>query len=189
MIKQIQANRRRKLIERLAAAKRGGINSGISISGHIKVWITRVNGNKELVFEDHNAIQAEYAEIIVDALAATVDYDMDNLFNGNANPPPDGQDGIAIKDNVGGLWYEMNMQATVKAAGNVTFTGIFTGTGITIANANQILLGHGWIQASFDFTSVGAAYGHFSKPSSWASQAVLAAETLTVEWIIKHQAT
>lgn len=189
MIKQIQANRRRKLIERLAAAKRGGINSGISISGHIKAWITRVNGNKELVFEDHNAIQAEYAEIIVDALAATVNYGMDNMFNGNANPPPDGEDGIAIKDNVGGLWYEMNMQAIVVAAGIITFTGIFTGTGITIDNANQILLGHGWIQASTDFTSVGAAYGHFAKPSSWASQAVLAAETLTVEWIIKHQST
>ncbi len=165
------------------------MESGLSISGHIKVWITRVNGKKELVFEDHNAIQAEYAEIIVDALAGTVDYGMNNLFNGYATPPPDGEDGIAIKDNVGGLWYEMNMQATVVAAGNITFTGIFTGTGITVANSSQVLLGHGWIQASTDFTSVGAAYGHFAKPSSWSSQAVLAAETLTIEWIIKHQAT
>lgn len=184
---KIQEHRRATLIERYA--QKGGINSGLSISGHIKVWITRVSGKKELVFEDHNAIQAEYAEIIVDALAGTVDYGMNNLFNGNTQPPTEDEDGIAIKDNTGGLWYEMNMAATVVSAGQVTFTGIFTGTEITVDTSSQILLGHKWQQAATDFTSVGDAYGHFAKPSTWASQLVLAAETLTVEWIIKHQST
>ena len=41
---------------------------GLGIRGHIRVWITRENGFKELVFEDHNAIQAAYAIKIVDAL-------------------------------------------------------------------------------------------------------------------------
>lgn len=165
------------------------MKSNIGISGHIKVWITRTNGRKELVFEDHNAIQADYANVIVAALQAQVYYGMDNLFNGNANPPPNGEDGIAIYDNVGGLWYEMNMQATVRSGGQITFTGIFTGTGITVANSAGVLLGNNWVNASTDFLGPSSAYGHFAKPSSWSSQPVLNTETLTIEWIIKHQST
>ena len=161
----------------------------VGISGHIKVYITDIHGVKRLTFEDHNAIQAEYAEIIVDSLVATVDYDMDDLHSGNATPPDEDEDGIAIKDNVGGLWYEMIMGANVNSAGTVTFTGTFTGVGITVDNANQVYLGHKWENAVPDYTSVGDAYGMFAKPSAWASQAVGAGETLTIEWIIYHQAT
>lgn len=168
----------------------------IGISGHIKVFITRINGFKELVFEDHNAIQQDYADIIVDALVASKDYAMDDLLAGNANPPTEDKDGIAIKDNASGLWYEMIMAANVLSIGGagdnqstIKFTGTFTGVGITVADANSVLLGHKWENAVPDFTSVGDAYGCFAKPSSWTSQAVGAAETLTIEWLIKHQAT
>jgi len=161
----------------------------VGISGHIDVFITRIDGTKELVFSDHNAIQAEYAEVIVDAIAAAVDYSMDNLHGGNATPPPNGEDGIAIYDNVGGLWYEMIMATPVVTNGEVKFVGTFTGVGITVANSAQVQLGQTWVNAVTDYQSVGAAYGKFAVPSSWASQAVLAAETLTIEWTIKHQAT
>ncbi len=160
----------------------------LGISGYIKVFITRENGFKELVFEDKNAIQAAYAACIVDALDTGVgfNYSMDNLFNGNTNPPPDGQDGIAIKDN-GGLWYEMNMETPVVSAGEVLWVGIFTGVGITVAAAADVRLGHDWLTAApNDFVSGGSA---FALPSSWSSQAVLNTETLTIEWTIKHQAT
>ncbi len=162
-------------------------SENVGIFGHVKVYITdNKTGNKRLVFDDHNAIQSSYATIIVDALQATTDYGMDNMFNGNANPPPDGEDGIAIKDG-GGLWYEMIMAATVRSASTITFTGTFTGVGITIADANSVLLGHDWLTAApNDFVTGGGA---FAKPSSWASQAVLNTETITIEWILSHQAT
>ncbi len=147
----------------------------LGIRGHIKVWITRINGKKELVFEDHNAIQAAYANAIVDALQSTTNYAFDNMFNGNANPPPNGEDGIAIKDS-GGLWYEMIMSYSISG-GTVTFTGTFTGVGITVADANSVNLGHNY---NAPFTNL------FAKPSSWSSQAVLAGETLTIEWDIIH---
>ena len=147
----------------------------LGIRGHIKVWITRINGKKELVFEDHNAIQAAYANAIVDALQSTTNYAFDNMFNGNANPPPNGEDGIAIKDS-GGLWYEMIMSSSISG-GTVTFTGTFTGVGITVADANSVNLGHNY---NAPFTNL------FAKPSSWSSQAVLAGETLTIEWDIIH---
>ncbi len=153
----------------------------MGIRGYIKVFITRENGFKELVFEDKNAIQAAYANAIVDALDPGVglNYSMDNLFNGNANPPPNGEDGIAIKDS-GGLWYEMFMAAAVVSGGETLWVGIFTGVGITVADANSVNLGHDY-QAPF--TNL------FAKPSSWSSQAVLNTETLTIEWTIQHQAT
>ena len=161
----------------------------LGISGHIRVFITdNLTGKKRLVFEDHNAIQAAYAACIVDALDTGVgfNYSMDNLFNGNANPPPDGQDGIAIKDS-GGLWYEMNMATAVVSAGEVLWLGTFTGVGITVAAAADVKLGHNWLTAApNDFVSGGSA---FALPSSWASQAVLITETLTIEWTIKHALT
>lgn len=165
----------------------------MGISGYIKVFITRENGKKELVFEDKNAIQGDYADIIVDALeeAATppvILYGMDDLFSGNANPPDEDEDGIAIKDS-GGLWYEMDMIANVQSGGEILFVGTFTGVGITVADANSVLLGHKWQNAATDFTSYNDAYGAFAKPSSWSSQDVLNTETLTIEWTIKHQAT
>ena len=172
-------------------------NTGIY--GYIKVFITRENGVKELVFEDKNAIQANYANMIVDALDTGVgfNYSMDNLFNGNTNlgAGNDGEDGIAIYDNVGGLWYEMNMtdppvvtKGLVGAGyGNVLWVGTFTGAGITVANANQVLLGSNWVNAGLSFGAAGAEV--IAKPSSWASQAVLITETLTIEWTIKHQST
>ena len=147
----------------------------LGIRGHIKVWITRINGKKELVFEDHNAIQQAYADAIVDALQSPTNYAIDNMFNGNANPPPNGEDGIAIKDS-GGLWYEMIMSSSISG-GTVTFTGTFTGVGITVADANSVNLGHNY---NAPFTNL------FAKPSSWSSQAVLAGETLTIEWDIIH---
>ena len=153
--------------------------SGMGISGSIKVWITRTNDKKELVFEDHNAIQAAYAGAIVDALELGTDMAMDDLFSGNANPPDPGEDGIAIKDS-GGLWYEMIMAANVQSGGEITFSGTFTGIGITVADAASVNLGHNY---NAPFTRIWAI------PSRWASQAVLAAETLTIDWIIKHQAT
>ena len=147
----------------------------LKIRGYIKVWITRINGKKELVFEDHNAIQAAYANAIVDALQSATDYAFDNMFDGNLQPPTNGEDGIAIKDS-GGLWYEMIMSSSISA-GNVTFTGTFTGVGITVADANSVNLGHDYANP---FNNL------FAKPSSWSSQAVLAAETLTIEWVIEH---
>ena len=155
------------------------MESKLSIRGYIKVFITRENGFKELVFEDHNAIQAAYANKIVDALQSTTDYTFDSLFNGNLQPPTTGEDGIAIKDG-GGLWYEMDMAVTVRTGGNVLFVGTFTGVGITVADAASVNLGHDY-QAPF--TTIVAL------PSSWSSQAVLNTETLTIEWTIKHQST
>lgn len=157
----------------------------MGIFGYIKVYITRENGYKELVFEDKNAIQGDYADIIVDALVAAKDYGMDDLFSGNANPPDEDEDGIAIRDD-GALWYEMDMIANVQSGGEILFVGTFTGVGITVANAASVLLGHKWQNAATDFTSVGDAYGAFAKPSAWTSQAVLDTETLTIEWLIKH---
>lgn len=154
-------------------------SEGIGLYGKITVWITDIHGVKRKVFTDHNAIQSAYANKIVDALQATVDYGMNNLFNGNTQPPPNGEDGIAIKDG-GGLWYEMDMATTVRSASTITFTGTFTGVGITVADAASVNLGHNY---AAPFTTI------IALPSSWASQAVLAAETLTIEWILYHQAT
>jgi len=165
-------------------------SDNIGIFGSIKVWITdNKTGIKRLTQDIPNAIQSDYADIIVDALQATVDFDMDNLHNGNVTPPTPGEDGIAIYDSVGGNWYEMNMAATVRSAGWVTFTGTFTGVGITVANTAGVQLGHTWEFATLEYTSIGTAYGKFAVPSAWASQAVGAGETLTIEWIIKHSAT
>lgn len=165
----------------------------VGITGSIKVFITRTNGKKELVFEDKNAIQQDYADIIVDALYAPKDYAMNDLFSSYANPPTEDEDGIAIKDNGSGLWYEMTMAANVLSIGGaadgvstIKFTGTFTGVGITVADANSVLLGHKWQNAASDFTSIGDAYGAFAKPSTWSSQDVLNTETLTIEWTIKH---
>ncbi len=152
-------------------------SEGLGLRGHIKVWITRENGFKELVFEDHNAIQAAYAQKIVDALQSPTNYTLDNLFNGNVNPPTTGEDGIAIKDN-GGLWYEMIMATPVVSADRITFVGTFTGVGITVAAAADVNLGHDY-QAPF--TTI------IALPSAWASQAVLNTETLTIEWIVSHE--
>lgn len=152
-------------------------SEGLGLRGHTKVWITRENGFKELVFEDHNAIQAAYAQKIVDALQSPTNYTLDNLFNGNANPPPNGEDGIAIKDG-GGLWYEMIMATPVVSADRITFVGTFTGTGITVADAASVNLGHDYQNP---FTTI------IALPSAWASQAVLITETLTIEWIVSHE--
>lgn len=154
-------------------------NAGIF--GYIKVFITRENGFKELVFEDKNAIQPAYANAIVDALDTGVglNYSMDNLFDGNTQPPTTGEDGIAIKES-GGLWYEMDMDTPVVSSGEVLWVGTFTGVTITVADANSVNLGHDY-QAPF--TNL------FAKPSSWSSQVVQSTETLTIEWTIAHQST
>ncbi|MEE9571777.1 MAG: hypothetical protein V3W20_01860 [Candidatus Neomarinimicrobiota bacterium] len=159
----------------------------MKISGEIKVWITdNITGKKRLTFHDHNAIQPEYAEIIVEALKASVNYAIDAPFVGNGNPPTNGKDGICIKDS-GGLWYGMIMAANARSGGSITFSGTFTGVAITVAAAADVLFGHNWQNAApNDFTSVGGAYGHFAKPSSWVSQDVLITETMTIEWIINH---
>lgn len=149
------------------------------IYGYIKVFITRENGVKELVFEDKNAIQPAYANIIVDALDSGFDYKLDNLFVGNSQPPDTNADGIVIKD-VGGLWYEMDMAENVRSGGEVLFVGTFTGTGITVADAASVNLGHNY---NAPFTLI------IALPSSWSSQAVLNTETLTIEWTIKHQSS
>ena len=155
--------------------------SQMGIRGYIKVFITRENGFKELVFEDHNAIQAAYANAIVDALDTGVGFNhsMDNLFDGNLQPPTNGEDGIAIKDN-GGLWYEMIMVTPVVSAGEVLFVGTFTGVGITIADAASVNLGHNY---AAPFNTI------IALPSAWASQDVLNTQTITIEWTISHQAT
>ena len=163
----------------------------VGISGHVRVFITdNKTGVKRLVFDDHNAIQAAYANAIVDALdtAVGLNYSMDNLFNGNTNlgAGNDGEDGIAIKDN-GGLWYEMIMATPVVSGGETLFVGTFTGTGITVANAADVQLGHNWVNAGLTFGIAGVTL--FALPSSWASQAVAAGETLTIEWTIGHQST
>ena len=160
------------------------MKSQVGIYGHIKVYITRENGIKELVFEDKNAIQSGYADIIVDALDTGYVYAIITRFNGNANPPPNGQDGIAIKDS-GGLWYEMDTDAGIQSGTNVLFVATFTGVGITVADANSVLFGHNWVNAGSSFGIAGVSV--YAKPSSWSSQAVLDTETLTIEWTIKHE--
>lgn len=155
-------------------------SEGVGLYGKITVWITDIHGVKRKVFADHNAIQAAYANAIVDALDDTTpDFAIDNMFNGYTQPPTNGEDGIAIKDS-GGLWYEMTMATTVRSASTVTFTGTFTGTGITVADANSVNLGRDY---ATPFNTI------IAKPSSWSSQDVLAGETLTIEWILYHQAT
>ncbi len=153
---------------------------GLSISGHIKVYITGLDGVKRLTFEDHNAIQAAYPTVIATALQSGVgtDYTFDSLFDGNLQPPTTGEDGIAIKDS-GGLWYEMDMiDPPTVTNGEILFVGTFTGVGITVADAASVNLGHDYQNP---FTTI------IALPSSWASQAVLNTETITIEWTIKHQ--
>lgn len=155
---------------------------GLSISGSIKVWITdNITGKKRLHFETPNSIQAAYAGAIVDALDTAVGTSiaLDNLFNGNLTPPTNGEDGIAIQDN-GGAWYEMDMEPIVYSGGWVTITGTFTGVGITVALAAEVNLGHNY---NAPFTRIIAI------PASWTSTPVLNTETLTIEWIVKHQRT
>lgn len=150
------------------------------IAGYIKVYITRENGFKELVFEDKNAIQASYANAVVDALDSGLNYAIETPFISNGNPPTDGKDGIAVKDS-GGLWYGLIMSTNVRSTGELTLSGTFTGVAITVADANSVLFGHNWLTSTF--------VNLFAKPSSWVSQAVLVTETLTIDWTIKHSAS
>lgn len=157
----------------------------VGLSGFIRVWITdNKTGIKRLVFEDRNAVQAAYANAVVDGLDGGTNYAIDNRFSGNTNlgVGNNGEDGIAIKD-IGGLWYEMSMIANVRSTGWLTMSGTFTGTGITVDTSNDVLLGHSWNNAGSTFDTL------IAKPTAWTSQAVLITETLTIDWIIKHQTT
>ncbi len=160
---------------------------GLGIRGHVRAWITdNATGKKRLVFDNHNAVLAAYAEEIVDALVLnTVDYALDNRFNGNTNlgAGNDGEDGIAIKEN-GGLWYEMNMETPVVSGDQITFVGTFTGVLVTITAAADVKLGHNWVNAGLDFEG---GVGLYANPAGWASQTIQIAETLTIEWIISHE--
>ena len=165
------------------------MKSGLGISGHVKIYITdNITGKKRLVFDDHNAIQAAYATAIVDELDSGVgqDYHLDNLFNGMVTPPTAGEDGIVIKDNGSGNWYEMTMSTPVKTnytdGSQVLFVGTFTGAAITISAAADINLG--WNYAT-PFTIIIA----IPNAAGWAAIPVLITEKLTIEWIIKHQKT
>jgi len=158
------------------------------IKGRVRVFITDIYGVKRLTFDDHNAIQGDYADIIVDALQAVTDYGMNAMFTASANPPAEDEDGIAIKENAGGLWYSMIMAATVVSSGVIKFTGTFLNAGalLTFANAADIMIGQKWENAATDFTSVGDAYGKWAVPAGWVSQAVDTGETMTIEWTITH---
>ena len=159
----------------------------MQISGWVKAWITdNKTGIKRLVFDNHNSVVAAYASMIVDALDTAVgfDYTLNNLFNGNtaSSAALNGQDGIAIRDN-GGLWYEMITTIPYVSQGAVLIRGTFTGVGITVANGIEVKLGHNWQHAGLDFNA-GAEL--IVNPAGWVSQAVLAAETLTIDWVITH---
>ena len=164
-------------------------NEQTGIRGHIRVWITDIYGVKRLTQDFDNAIRAAYAEIIVEALKAAVDYGLNAPFVASTNPPTEDKDGIIIKENAGGLWYGMIMGANVRSAGAIKFTGTFLNAGalLTFANAADVLLGHKYENAApTDFTSVGDAYSYFANAGGWASQAVATGETLTIEWTITH---
>jgi len=174
----------------IAKADIGGKDEGMGISGHIKVWITdNITGVKRLHFENKNAIQANYAGAIVDHLdhATTVLFGVTApLFNGNTNlgAGNDGESGIALEED-GGLFYEMIMATPVQSGGNVTFVGTFTGLGITVTTGAQVLLGRNWVNAGTSFGAAGAEV--WAVPAGWVATPVLITETLTIEWIIKHQ--
>lgn len=154
---------------------------GIKIEGSVKVYLTdNKTGIKRLHFETKNSIQAAYAAGIVDALdngSGLTSIALDDLFDGNLTPPTNGEDGIAIKDN-GGTWYEMDMEPIVYSGGFVTIIGTFTGVGITVALAVEVNLGHNY---NAPFTRIIAI------PASWSSVSPTAGQTLTIEWLIKHQ--
>ena len=153
---------------------------GVAIVGSVRVWITdNKTGKKRLHHDTKNSIQAAYAQAIPDALdtAVCTSFALDNLFNGNVTPPTTGEDGIAIKDS-GGTWYEMIMQPITYSGGWVTIVGTFTGVGITVALAAEVNLGHSY---NNPFTRI------YAIPASWTSTPVLNTETLTIEWLIKHQ--
>lgn len=157
----------------------------LGISGRVRAWITRIDGTKELVFDSKNAINSSYAADLVDAFDAGMNHALDSLFNDTgaaATPPTNGEDGISIYDNAGGNWYEMLMDTPTESAGVVSVKGTFTGVGITVTNnPAHVLLGHNWNATVFT--------NPVAQATGWTSQAVLAAETLTVEWTITHAAS
>lgn len=180
---QIQNEKTQKSIPPIMPIAQSG---GMVIRGEIKVWITdNKTGKKRLHFHDKNSIQANYAKAIVDELDGGVSFALDNMFDGNhdLSGTEDGEDGIAIKDD-GGSWYEMDMETPSVSGGFITFIGKFTGVHITVANGTDVKLGHNWIDTGDDFGAGGAEL--YATASSWNSTEVQVAETLTIEWIIKH---
>lgn len=148
------------------------------ITGYVKAVVTREDGSEYVHLDEKNTIHQNYLDAVCDLLLGAHNIALDNLFNGNATPPPAGEDGIAIQDT-GALWYEMNCTTTPpsQSGQDTIVVGTFTGVGITIAAAAEVNLGHNY---GAPFATIIAI------PSSWANLVLGAAETLTITWTISH---
>ena len=159
----------------------GKSKSDFAIRGFVKAVVTNPDGTSFVhLDEEQNTIHSDYADAICDAINAGGNIALDSLFNdlvGANTPPTNGEDGIAIYDNTGGNWYEM--ACTVWQSGyNVIIEGTFTGTAIDITLASEVKLGHNWNATVFTT--------NIANPTTWAVLNLLAAQTLTITWTIKH---
>ena len=153
--------------------------SQVGIRGFVKAVVTDAEGNERVHLDEQNTIHANYRDEICNALMGASNIALDNVFNGNATPPPNGEDGIAIKDN-GAVWYEMDCDTTPpsQSGQDVVIVGVFTGTAIDITVVGEVVLGHNF-NASVPGTTI-------ANPSTWPVLNLLATETLTITWTIKH---
>lgn len=153
--------------------------SQVGIRGFVKAVVTRADGSSYVHLDEQNTIHANYRDEICNALMGASNIALDNVFDGNATPPPNGEDGIAIKDN-GGVWYEMDCDTTspVQSGFNTVIVGVFTGVAIDITVVGEVALGHNF-NASVPTTTI-------ANPTTWPVLNLLATETLTITWTIKH---
>lgn len=149
------------------------------IRGFVKAVVTRVDGSSYVHLDEQNTIHANYRDEICNALMGASNIALDNPFDGNLTPPPNGEDGIAIKDN-GAVWYEMDCTTTPpsQSGANTIIVGVFTGTAIDITVVGEVVLGHNF-NASVPGTTI-------ANPSTWPVLNLLATETLTITWTILH---
>ncbi len=149
------------------------------IQGFVKAVVTRADGSNYVHLDEQNTIHANYRDEICNALMGASNIALDNVFDGNATPPPNGEDGIAIKDN-GAVWYEMDCDTTppVQSGFDTVIVGVFTGVAIDITIAAEVALGHNY-NASVPTTTI-------ANPTTWPVLNLLATETLTITWTIKH---
>ena len=157
--------------------------SRFEIRGFVKAVVTREDGSEYVHLDEENTIHQNYKDAICDAIHAGGNIALDNTFNGNATPPPAGEDGIAFYHNAGAIWYEMDCTTTPPAQSgyDIVVKGTFTGVGLTIINnVAHVVLGHNY---SAPFATI------IANPGTWNQLVLGAAETLTITWTIKHGAS
>ena len=149
------------------------LNDKLGLQGKYRTIVHRAaTGKVETSEWKVNTINAGLKVAVATGLDNSVDYAMDALFDGNLTPPTTSEDGIAIYDDTGADWYEMD--CSKSGTGNSRkFTGTFTGIGVTFSDVKL-----GRVYSAGDFGSI------FATPTSWSNITLAAADTLTLEWTI-----